>query len=631
MPARRFPLLCSLVATAALTATAATAQAAAELPQPVWETPQAVGTLDNAPVNVRATPQGRLIAGWELGQSFMVAVRDPGGDWRPQEPVLTGDDVSNITAVASSDGDFLIAGQVSNGGVTRVTVAMLLADSQQWESDQLGDVNGSWGPSLAADGAGRVFAAWTENDGSTSRAAVAVRQRGASGFDTPAYASPGTDNAGGARVYAAGDGEQIAAWTDTSGGSGHHVMRARSRSTTDAAWGDVTTISGEAAGFFPTAGRIRDDGTAVLLWLEQMGGDVGARRVVRSADGSWNPPDLIYQSGAAPGLTLTARGDFVQTGLAGTGADLVGYASVLRAGETGWSAQVAPLGTGIFSGMLEPAARPDGTVYAALPFGPSIMSVTAGVAAWDPDSGEWSMAKSFDGEPVYAMAGLGFSGDDEGNVVMAWAQSDGTVMVSLGDGAGPALSDLSVPAAATAGERVPVSVSADDRWSDVASVRWEFGDGSAATGEQAGHTYAAGGTYTVTVRATDGRGQPTTTTRTITVSDPPAPPSDNDSGDDDNRPVVIPPVIEARLSGRTITLNAKLTLKKGKRCSGTVKATTAFGGRSYKATLRLATKNGACRATGTIKLKKTPSLRTKLRVTISGKQAKSRTLTTRRG
>ncbi len=88
MPARRFPLLCSLVATAALTATAATAQAAAELPQPVWETPQAVGTLDNAPVNVRATPQGRLIAGWELGQSFMVAVRDPGGDWRPQEPAL---------------------------------------------------------------------------------------------------------------------------------------------------------------------------------------------------------------------------------------------------------------------------------------------------------------------------------------------------------------------------------------------------------------------------------------------------------------------------------------------------------------------------------------------------------------
>jgi len=96
-------------------------------------------------------------------------------------------------------------------------------------------------------------------------------------------------------------------------------------------------------------------------------------------------------------------------------------------------------------------------------------------------------------------------------------------------------------------------------------------------------------------------------------------------------PVLLPPAeIEALLAGKRITINAKLKLRKGKRCTGTVTATTAFGTTTYRVSLKLKAQGPVCRAAGTIKLKKAPSLRTKLRITISGKPIKARSLTTKR-
>jgi PKD repeat protein len=47
---------------------------------------------------------------------------------------------------------------------------------------------------------------------------------------------------------------------------------------------------------------------------------------------------------------------------------------------------------------------------------------------------------------------------------------------------------------------------------------WTFGDGSSATGQAVNHTYAAAGTYSVTLRATDKDGGSNTTTRQVVVS-----------------------------------------------------------------------------------------------------------------
>ena len=49
---------------------------------------------------------------------------------------------------------------------------------------------------------------------------------------------------------------------------------------------------------------------------------------------------------------------------------------------------------------------------------------------------------------------------------------------------------------------------------------WGFGDGSTSTAQNPSHTYAAGGTYTVTLTVTDDRGDSNTTSHSVTVNNP---------------------------------------------------------------------------------------------------------------
>jgi PKD repeat protein len=55
----------------------------------------------------------------------------------------------------------------------------------------------------------------------------------------------------------------------------------------------------------------------------------------------------------------------------------------------------------------------------------------------------------------------------------------------------------------------------------VASYSWTFGDGTSSTAQNPSHSYAAGGTYTVTLIVTDNQGaQSTTSTKSVTVTPP---------------------------------------------------------------------------------------------------------------
>ncbi|WP_068920838.1 LamG-like jellyroll fold domain-containing protein [Planobispora rosea] len=53
--------------------------------------------------------------------------------------------------------------------------------------------------------------------------------------------------------------------------------------------------------------------------------------------------------------------------------------------------------------------------------------------------------------------------------------------------------------------------------SPIASYTWSYGDGVVGTGATASHTYAAAGTYRITLTVTAGDGQTSVTTRTVTV------------------------------------------------------------------------------------------------------------------
>jgi PKD repeat protein len=61
---------------------------------------------------------------------------------------------------------------------------------------------------------------------------------------------------------------------------------------------------------------------------------------------------------------------------------------------------------------------------------------------------------------------------------------------------------------------------------DITTQSWNFGDGSTLNSVQAvvSHTYAVGGTYTVSLTVGDAGGLTNTTTRTVTVTSPDSPP-----------------------------------------------------------------------------------------------------------
>src|SRR5438552_280186 len=67
----------------------------------------------------------------------------------------------------------------------------------------------------------------------------------------------------------------------------------------------------------------------------------------------------------------------------------------------------------------------------------------------------------------------------------------------------------------------------------IASYSWTFGDGATSTVQNPSHSYAAGGTYTVTLRVTDNQGaQSTLTSQTVTVTAPNTAPVVNAGPDD---------------------------------------------------------------------------------------------------
>ena len=67
----------------------------------------------------------------------------------------------------------------------------------------------------------------------------------------------------------------------------------------------------------------------------------------------------------------------------------------------------------------------------------------------------------------------------------------------------------------------------------ISAYSWTFGDGATSTAQNPSHTYAAGGTYTVTLRVTDNQGaQSTTTSKSVTVTAPNSPPVVNAGPDE---------------------------------------------------------------------------------------------------
>src|SRR5207249_4589516 len=75
--------------------------------------------------------------------------------------------------------------------------------------------------------------------------------------------------------------------------------------------------------------------------------------------------------------------------------------------------------------------------------------------------------------------------------------------------------------------------SSSDPDGSISAYSWTFGDGatSTSTSQNPSHTYATGGTYTVTLKVTDNQGATGSTSHSVTVSQPNLPPTVNAGSD----------------------------------------------------------------------------------------------------
>jgi hypothetical protein len=116
--------------------------------------------------------------------------------------------------------------------------------------------------------------------------------------------------------------------------------------------------------------------------------------------------------------------------------------------------------------------------------------------------------------------------DGAGNAVAIWTR-DNVIQAAAFDASPPSFTAANVPATGTTGQPIAMSASTVDTWSALANEQptWSFGDTNLGVGGSVSHVYAAPGTYTVTVTATDAVGNASgPVTRQIVVTNPPIAP-----------------------------------------------------------------------------------------------------------
>ena len=95
-----------------------------------------------------------------------------------------------------------------------------------------------------------------------------------------------------------------------------------------------------------------------------------------------------------------------------------------------------------------------------------------------------------------------------------------TIAVTVAANQAPTVTASADPAGGTAPLTVAFTASGQDAEGDALTYAWSFGDGASAEGASASHTFAAPGTYAVTVTVTDARGATGSATLTVVVEAP---------------------------------------------------------------------------------------------------------------
>lgn len=508
---------------------------------------------DSRPVTA-LNNSGEGVTAWRdnITGSVMVSQIAPGHVWSTPQALASG---SQPTAAIDAAGDVTVAWVNTHGGIA---YAYSAAGSGSFVAGQVagGSDPGDTGPQLVMDAGGNAWVVWSGGRPSEDSADRSVRAAYLSASALTAGAAPGwsgqlassagpdysvslsTNPSGSAVIaaFAAGDSPRIGiAYAQSGSGSfatptytvpnpGPGAMEDPSVALNDAgeavlAWTECTSrfdpfcdlgASTELA--TATAGQLANPaGVAFTAPQTVPLGNTGAQyhpRVALNGDEVALAWDDLTQSGRQSSFSVDGAAEPLTDLNAGTAAwqQLLSGQSASSTATADVNPRIAiDANSDVTLAWQTSGAQGDSTVHATTV---SACAATCGA----------SSPVTLDSQ-AGAAGRLSLVAAPDGDVLLSWtsyAPSGGalpTVVAATYD-PGPTLSDIQIPATATAGTAATFSVQASDHWTALEGpvvTHWDFGDGTTATGSSVSHTYTAAGSYTVTVTAATAAAQTTVT------------------------------------------------------------------------------------------------------------------------
>jgi hypothetical protein len=316
--------------------------------------------------------------------------------------------------------------------------------------------------------------------------------------------------------------------------NGRHTLVARRRPASSGIWGSLEDVTGSdvtSDAGTPALG-VAPDGSAVIAFQYvhyAAPNTLDVNAVTRSgATGPWSSPVDVAPGGASSGpraavVSVTDKAYVLYTFQgSNSGLDCIG---AVRAAVGGSFSSPHCVSATNFGGYYGGVALLGNDAYFAW------SGQTNGASNYVVQGSRWLDGASLpDSFTDLDAPGTGVTlstvvPDQNGSVAAFWTTSPTSLRAAAFDAGGPNLLSAGVPSSAVAGVPVAMSATFFDLWSGLGGpASWSFGDGSSATGSQVSHTYSAAGSYTISVSARDGLGNPTTATYPITVRAPSSPP-----------------------------------------------------------------------------------------------------------
>jgi hypothetical protein len=457
-----------------------------------------------------------------------VSTHPVGGPWSPPLDISGTGDIADEVDLATNAAGHAVAVWTRGNGTNDVLETATRLTGGGWSAPvPVGDPTAdSEAPQVVVDASGNAVVLWIS--GLALRAATRPAGGTWSAADDVSDPAEGL-GLGTYDLVVTPGGQATAAWTQYLTVD-DRVIKTAVRPA-GGTFGDPQTISaGDEEARSPQV-AVNAAGVATATWVEETETiDSDVKAATRAPDGTWSSvedasaaggdndsPDVVVD-GAGTANAVWTRWESGQPGRL--------LSSSRPAGGT-WSApqDLTPPATGVTFHEVALAIDPSDRITAVYDVFPGTVPgsvVTASTRApGEPWSAAVPLSPSGDGfiaEPEVAM-------DDAGQATVIWLRTEappGYVLETRSlDTQGPLASGLSLPAA-TVGTPVTLSWAAVDAWSPIASVAWTFSDGSTGSGSSVTRSFAAVGSYAVSVTATDAAGYATTLTGTVVVS--PAPP-----------------------------------------------------------------------------------------------------------